>query len=906
MLRRVLLILLALTGQAHATNFYISPTGNNANDGLTASTPFLTFTYALDASRASCGDTLILRNGTYGSGTSTGRLYLSGRTCTAGNELVIQAENQRQAKILDNGSSRAVEIIDSAYITIDGLYARSSDNSGSATGTPFFTNRNTNITLKNLVGRNPNRYANVHVFAIENSSDVLIEDAEAYVFHRHCVEMWQSSRVTARRVYCNPRGGKIPGGFGLNQGPLGSGASAVSMYPCRDCIQENVIADGTTNPMFLNEMNATYGASILMSGSQVLGSICYKCNVGNGIYINSRSVADLNHTPQNITVRNVVFLNQDTYGYAIRVSDGVGIVIDRITGYSDPSTGTVQNGITTDDNAGIGTTSASNTLTMTNIQMAGYVNYGFRIVGFNTWTGNYVNAYNNGTSYSPALPANWTNAGTANLGTAVCPWIPDGNAAKGAGSGGGDLGANVLYRYVNGVLTNTPLWDPATGAFPHGADDLDGTNNVAGQSLKDFHTRVNVNSGSCLFPAGYGGGGGGGSAPTNPANVIRTTDLTGPHVHIVDATANKSLTVAVAVRHDGLAASYATGITNSCGGAALAQLSSPAYTPAVDRSLVLFGVVGPASGTCTLTPTFSGANVSGWVMISRDDNGVGSYGAVASASALSSTPNITVVTNTDHTVLDFLATSHVPTLSSGSDQVLTTDLAHATKFLRGAASVQAGSAGGSMTHTIGGNYGWILQGLSLIPPSSDPPSTAVLTQTHYQVFYALGSEVGAIPMAELDAPADIAGNGMFRMQASIHGSVASTSPFSVVPTCRVGADAFTRVLDVYSGKKFRLIGNGPEGQPSGVPASLSPVTRRLNDDAGNYVGGAVLNDQSSVWVVPTLSVNQYTELSSTIVVDGAEDDVIQCRYERDNGDLLIYADGKTATINVRSHLASTP
>ena len=37
---------------------------------------------------------------------------------------------------------------------------------------------------------------------------------------------------------------------------------------------------------------------------------------------------------------------------------------------------------------------------------------------------------------------------------------------KGAGKGGTDIGASVLYRFQNGVLTNQPLWDPVTGAFP--------------------------------------------------------------------------------------------------------------------------------------------------------------------------------------------------------------------------------------------------------------------------------------------------------------------------------------------------------------------------------------------------------------------------------------------------------
>ena len=40
---------------------------------------------------------------------------------------------------------------------------------------------------------------------------------------------------------------------------------------------------------------------------------------------------------------------------------------------------------------------------------------------------------------------------------------------KGVGKSGGDIGANILYRYENGQPTTKPLWDPTTGKFPCGA-----------------------------------------------------------------------------------------------------------------------------------------------------------------------------------------------------------------------------------------------------------------------------------------------------------------------------------------------------------------------------------------------------------------------------------------------------
>jgi hypothetical protein len=74
----IILMLVLMVGQAQAATYYISPTGSDSNDGLTTGAPFLTFAYAFNASRASCGHTLILRNGTYGDGSSTGKLVLTG------------------------------------------------------------------------------------------------------------------------------------------------------------------------------------------------------------------------------------------------------------------------------------------------------------------------------------------------------------------------------------------------------------------------------------------------------------------------------------------------------------------------------------------------------------------------------------------------------------------------------------------------------------------------------------------------------------------------------------------------------------------------------------------------------------------------------------------------------------
>ena len=506
----ILLMVFLPVFPAQGETYYISPTGSNTNPG-TSARPWLTFSYAINPSRATCGDTLLLMDGTYGDGTGTGKISIS-QICTSGKPLIIRSVNQRKAKIVDNGRGIAVNVMKSAYIVVDGLYATSTDNSSSTAslGRPFEISDSNNITFRNLVGRNPNRYANTHLFASLRSQNILYEDLEGYVFHRHCATGWQSTNMVVRRVYCNPRGGRIRGGYNAAAG-LGGADSVFSMYPCRDCILENAIADGTTGPLYLSEMNATFGGGVLMRGSQILGSICYKCNYGNGIYINSRNNPGLNYAPHNITVRDVAFIDHDSKSYAIRVSDGVNITLDRVTAMSTHRQGvTTQRGLQTDDNQGanIGTSAAQNSVIITNYQATGFAGRGFGISGFNTWSGAGIISHNNATAdIPPFTDPNWSNTSTASPGMGSCKvWVPVGAAAKEAGVGGADIGATILYRYNNGELTKTPLWDHRTGEFPHGAEDADGTNRVPGESLFDIHKRLNVNTGGCPFPENYGNG----------------------------------------------------------------------------------------------------------------------------------------------------------------------------------------------------------------------------------------------------------------------------------------------------------------------------------------------------------------------------------------------------------------
>jgi hypothetical protein len=74
--------------------------------------------------------------------------------------------------------------------------------------------------------------------------------------------------------------------------------------------------------------------------------------------------------------------------------------------------------------------------------------------------------------------------------------LPLGSPLRGAGAGGSDVGASVVDRYQDGLLTNEPLWNATTGAFPCGAV-IPGVNDDPTQSCIGVNERLHVGAAGC-------------------------------------------------------------------------------------------------------------------------------------------------------------------------------------------------------------------------------------------------------------------------------------------------------------------------------------------------------------------------------------------------------------------------
>src|SRR5262249_25968553 len=93
-------------------------------------------------------------------------------------------------------------------------------------------------------------------------------------------------------------------------------------------------------------------------------------------------------------------------------------------------------------------------------------------------------------AYVPDDPAHVTGKVTVTSDLGGClVFIPEASALKHAGTGSA-VGADILDRYEDGVLTSMPLW-AASAAFPCGAAITE-VNGDTMQSCVNVHKRLNI------------------------------------------------------------------------------------------------------------------------------------------------------------------------------------------------------------------------------------------------------------------------------------------------------------------------------------------------------------------------------------------------------------------------------
>ncbi|HWB77350.1 MAG TPA: right-handed parallel beta-helix repeat-containing protein [Nannocystaceae bacterium] len=460
---------------------YVGPGGDDANAGDDPDAPWGTLAYAIG--QLAPGDSLVLMSGEYETAT-TGLLHAqcgdggNAQPATPELPISIRALEERQAVLHSAGDDVPISLDGCDGWVLTGLTALGSDLAEGATSVVELRDAQDVRAQRLLVGT-PNWLVQSHAIDVVGCTDAVLEEIEIYDFHLTGVYVQGSTGVTMRRLYVNARG-RVDSPDAPSSIP-DTGDSGVR------------IVDGTghriENCIFTQLAYGVYAQSDV----EILGSI--SVDVFSGLLAQTGRP----------TLRDVVVIDGARHGLDVRSTaqatiDGATVIGSALNGlnvYEEPTK-------PCDPIEGCAATAR-------NVLVLGSENTGIYGAAPIDWNVASANAFGNGDDYvgdeaidddldriQRSLSEPVDDIGLS-LGQCVV-YIPEDSTMHGRGEDGADIGANILMRTEDGVVTDTPLWDPMTGAFPCG-DFAAELNNRPGDSCFDVHERLNVRQNGCELPA---------------------------------------------------------------------------------------------------------------------------------------------------------------------------------------------------------------------------------------------------------------------------------------------------------------------------------------------------------------------------------------------------------------------
>jgi hypothetical protein len=486
--------------------YYISPEGSDGNPGTTPAAPWRTFAHALPALLP--GSTLVLLDGMYTSATSGLLQVFCGTNAingTPAHPITVRAFNERQAFISGDGDGPPVELSACANWVIDGIHAEETDvphEMGDEPGSVVVITHCTNVLLHRVLAAHPNRYLTASAFVIAHgTSNVVVEECEAVDFHYYGFHAYDSAHTTFRRDYAHSRDtGDVAGGQPTNAPTRGDGGFLLtkSSYGIiENCIAEDV-ADGFTirasptpqGGRVQPQRDLLFGDIALgvSHAGYVLDSQCdpamKPCNQGDQI------VSDA--TLSNVVSRGGVF--------GVSMQGGVNNTLADSSIFDASDTGV---SFSVDpDNVSLQSSAFARTSLVTSLVTSPVAPFGFHSTGQFKWGFTQCNSFGPATAFAPR-DSFVTGATTIDPQLGGClVVVPETSPVKTMGPAGGTgLGANIVFRYEDGQLTTTKLWDQMSGKFPCGAV-VAGLNDaaLADQSCMGVNVRLHVGAMGCGIP----------------------------------------------------------------------------------------------------------------------------------------------------------------------------------------------------------------------------------------------------------------------------------------------------------------------------------------------------------------------------------------------------------------------
>jgi hypothetical protein len=408
---------LDLTPQAASAqqcDYYASP--NGSGDGLSESSPFRISNFLSMSESAIRGKTLCLLDGTYYES-----LNIS-KSGTASQPISIQALHDGEVTI-DGEGVRRPGTISGNYNVVEGIVFQWSSGHTLLVSGSHNTIRRVSAYHGKWNSDNTEHAAeyNVHGVLVTGTNN-LLEDCVAAGAERHLFidhnDQGRSQDNIFRR--CFATGTKF-----------GGCRSEFNFYGSSDSICENCIGWGDSVAKSLSVHAGTAHDTYRNENNHILGSIFmrskeYGISTAYGVGNRENYFMD-------------VILYDNAYGLRLyhRYGGGYDDVLENLT-----IVGTDHPAIVV-DTGNQGSTIKNTLIYNNNGAFSGSADYV-----------SYIDAYNNGNDSIPNCTAGCLSLDPRPFGLT----IPDSSPMKGVGENGSDIGANICYRYENGVLTNVPLW----------------------------------------------------------------------------------------------------------------------------------------------------------------------------------------------------------------------------------------------------------------------------------------------------------------------------------------------------------------------------------------------------------------------------------------------------------------
>ncbi len=440
---KLFLILLLLPESLFAATYYSNPAGSGTTCSIGSPC-----TISTGVGKLSAGDTLILQDGTY---TGVGQQLDITVSGSVGNIITIQASNDGLAIIDGSSTTIPCNISNHDYITVSGIVCQNSS------GHVFNINSANNIIISRVSAYTASLAANYHIFSLSTVTNSLLEDCAAGGNGRDMYLVIGSSYVTLRRCY----------GRFKHYVSGGESGDIIQIYGSHNVLAENTIGFIEGSPT-KGVGGPNVWANTGMSGTSnntIIGSVMRDLNYWAGQVVAADTTMHNNRIINNTYIRSKYGLrfSGDDAGIAENntiiisplVESYAAISYSPVGAYCGPTWGhNAKNNHLSGSDFGIVWSLGACPGTLTHTYNNYYNINGtpptydlYPISGDSTENCDMLNCGHVG--YNPSYD-------TATYGDGAYLMVP--TALQGKGSAGGNIGASIIYQYLDGVLTNSHLW----------------------------------------------------------------------------------------------------------------------------------------------------------------------------------------------------------------------------------------------------------------------------------------------------------------------------------------------------------------------------------------------------------------------------------------------------------------